>query len=1093
MKKLLLFCFLLSSFFMKGQVNLTTTTYSENLNALNSTGSPTWTDNTTIVGVYSQRSGTGTTIVADAGAGNGGNLYSYGVASATERAIGSLGSGNAAAGSFAHGLRIKNNLGSSIASLSVSYVGEQWRSGGTSAGANTVNFSYQTSTGTALTALSPGTTSVPAGFTAVTSLDFTSPIINSATGALDGNLTANRVAKTATITFSSPIPNGGEILLRWGDPDHTGTDHGLAIDDISITAILPTPTLTATPTTIPAFNYVFGNGPSNAGSYTLSGSVLTPAAGDITVTAPTNFEISKISATTDFADNLLIPYTGGAFTATTIYTRLKAGLAVNSPNPPYAGNITNSGGGASNVTVAVSGTVTSVPPPIITTTGTLSTTFNTVVGTPSTSQSYTVSGVDLVSDIIITAPTDFEIKTGAGAYANMLMLTPSSGSVPTTTIDVRLKGTTEGTFPGNISHASTNVSPDINVAVNGVVGAECGTSTDIATIRASLPAVGGTTTVTVGVIASGTVTGIFGDNKFYLQDATGGIAVFTTGIRTTLGLALGDQVKITGTSGRRNGEAQISAVTCRTKISSGTVPAPVVFDSSTPPLNTDLNTFLAANEGKLIKIISANILSAGTFSSGTSGTNYSITSCNNQGGTEIRVDPGSGTLIGSAIPTVTQDITGIVGHFITADGGTDKLQVFPRSASDLSNSGTTCTVSGGCGVTTFTDSPTQLDVFNWNIEWIGHPTNGPSQSGSGDATQIANAQAVLNGAGADVYMLQEICQYTPADPTDINTSFGKLVQGLNTTFGVNAYSGECSAAVSGSVADANPQRVCIIYKNSVVTKVFSRPMFDGFTPATYPPTGTPSQFWASGRKPFMFMAKVNINNQSDTILFVGLHAKAGSAIADYNRRKYDVRVMYDTLQAQYPTRKTIVLGDLNDDVDRSIASSTANGNVISSYSPFLYTNPDETAIGGTRPNADWNPISKTLSDVFCASTVSFPDYIDHQIISNEMTGTTSSGFKYVPSSVTSFRPTIPNYATTTSDHYATVARFQYFTLPITSVATGNWSSPTTWDCNCVPTATDNVVIDTPHTVTVDAASQAKSINLKGILNYLAPFVLSLGQ
>ena len=150
-----------------------------------------------------------------------------------------------------------------------------------------------------------------------------------------------------------------------------------------------------------------------------------------------------------------------------------------------------------------------------------------------------------------------------------------------------------------------------------------------------------------------------------------------------------------------------------------------------------------------------------------------------------------------------------------------------------------------------------------------------------------------------MYSLQEICQYTPADPTDVNTAFGKLIQGLNNTFGVNAYSGECSAAFSNSVSDPNPQRVCIIYKNSVVTKLFSRPMFDGFTPATYPPTNTPSQFWASGRKPFMFMAKVNINNQSDTILFVGLHAKAGSALEDYNRRKFDVRAMYDTLQAQY--------------------------------------------------------------------------------------------------------------------------------------------------------------------------------------------------
>jgi Family of unknown function (DUF5689) len=911
-----------------------------------------------------------------------------------------------------------------------------------------------------------------------------------------------------TFTSAIVVGNGGKVTFRLypfgttsvsgGTPATGGT---LRFDDVTLngTVVNASPTLTATPTTIPAFNYVSGNGPSTAGSYTLSGSVLTPSAGDITVTAPTNFEVSTTSSTMGFADNLLVPYTGGVLANTTVYARLKAGLPISNT---YGDTIRHSGGGVSMATlpkVRVSGSVTSVPPPVITTSGTLST-FYAVIGTPSASQSYTVEGVNLVSDITITAPTDFEIKTGAGAYANTLMLTPSSGNVPTTTIDVRLKGTNTGTFSGNITNVSTTAST--NIAVTGTVGVSCGVATDIATVRALVPPVASNTGGTTNYTVTGTITGVFGASKFYVQDATGGIAVFSTNVVSLNSLAVGNQVTLSGIPVRFNGEAQINGpiltttptltrdvIPCITKISTGTAPAPLIFNANTPPSGVDLNSFLASNEGSFIKIISANIPSVGTF---VTSTNYTVISCNTQGGTEIRVDAGSTTLIGSTIPTVTQDITAVVGRFINATG-TDKLQIFPRSASDLSNSAITCTVSGGCGVTTFTDSPTQLDVFNWNIEWLGHPSNGPSQSGTNDATQIANARTVLNSVGADVYMLQEICQYNSANPTDNTTAFGKLIEGLNNTFGVNTYSGECSAAVSGSVPDANPQRVCIIYKNSVITKVFSRPMFDGFTPATYPPTGTPSQFWASGRKPFMFMAKVNVNSQSDTILFVGLHAKAGSAIADYDRRKFDVRAMYDTLQAQYPTRKTIVLGDLNDDVDRSIASSTANGNIISSYSPFLYTNPNETAIAGARPNADWNPISKTLSDSFCASTATFSDYIDHQIISNEMSGTTSAGFKYAPASVTSFRPVVINYATTTSDHYPTIARFQYFTLPITSIATGNWSSPTTWDCNCIPTATDNVVIDTPHTVTVDAASQAKSINLKGIINYLAPFVLTLGQ
>ena len=37
---------------------------------------------------------------------------------------------------------------------------------------------------------------------------------------------------------------------------------------------------------------------------------------------------------------------------------------------------------------------------------------------------------------------------------------------------------------------------------------------------------------------------------------------------------------------------------------------------------------------------------------------------------------------------------------------------------------------------------------------------------------------------------------------------------------------------------------------------------------------------------------------------------------------------------------------------------------------------------------------------------------------------------------------------------------------IHSITTGDWSNPLTWDCNCIPTSTDNVVIDSPHIVTL---------------------------
>ncbi len=54
---------------------------------------------------------------------------------------------------------------------------------------------------------------------------------------------------------------------------------------------------------------------------------------------------------------------------------------------------------------------------------------------------------------------------------------------------------------------------------------------------------------------------------------------------------------------------------------------------------------------------------------------------------------------------------------------------------------------------------------------------------------------------------------------------------------------------------------------------------------------------------------------------------------------------------------------------------------------------------------------------------------------------------------------------------------------ITSIATGNWYSTTTWDCNCAPTAAHDVIIAAFHTVTLTDVASVKSvvINANGIL------------
>ncbi len=105
--------------------------------------------------------------------------------------------------------------------------------------------------------------------------------------------------------------------------------------------------------------------------------------------------------------------------------------------------------------------------PTILITGTPLNPFNSTPGMPSAEQSYTVSGFNLTEDIVVTAPSDFEISITSGSnFVSSLSLTPSGGSVSATTIYVRFARTTQGVSSGNITHTSNGATAQ-NVAVSG--------------------------------------------------------------------------------------------------------------------------------------------------------------------------------------------------------------------------------------------------------------------------------------------------------------------------------------------------------------------------------------------------------------------------------------------------------------------------------------------------------------------------------------------------------------------------------------------------------------------------------------------------
>jgi hypothetical protein len=170
------------------------------------------------------------------GTSNTGSFYSFGASGSTERALGDIGSSTTTSGGapLVFGARFTNNTGATHDSFTHDFIGEQWRDGGT------------TTTGSVAQSMTFGWKVAAAniqdtGFTAA-ALGFTSPTFGATSGAaLDGNAAANRLA-TGPVTVSGiNWAPGTDLWIRWEDVDHTGNDHGLAIDDLHFSADVPEP------------------------------------------------------------------------------------------------------------------------------------------------------------------------------------------------------------------------------------------------------------------------------------------------------------------------------------------------------------------------------------------------------------------------------------------------------------------------------------------------------------------------------------------------------------------------------------------------------------------------------------------------------------------------------------------------------------------------------------------------------------------------------------------------------------------------------------------------------------------------------------
>ena len=227
------------------------------------------------------------------------------------------------------------------------------------------------------------------------------------------------------------------------------------------------------PTSLSSFTYVEGSGPSASQSASYTSSALT-SGGTMTITAPTNFEVSSDNST--FSASISNSYTGTTPSGT-FYVRLKSGLSVSSYGPS---NLTISNG-TTSASISCSGSVTSVSsPPVLTATPVSLSDFSYEEGSgPSTpAKTFIVSGTNLIQasgSVTITPPTHYEISvtsatSGFSSSALTLSYT-SSGTFANNTVWVRLKGGfNAGTYNGEVITLSGGGS-SASVTCNGVVTA----------------------------------------------------------------------------------------------------------------------------------------------------------------------------------------------------------------------------------------------------------------------------------------------------------------------------------------------------------------------------------------------------------------------------------------------------------------------------------------------------------------------------------------------------------------------------------------------------------------------------------------------
>jgi endonuclease/exonuclease/phosphatase family metal-dependent hydrolase len=448
----------------------------------------------------------------------------------------------------------------------------------------------------------------------------------------------------------------------------------------------------------------------------------------------------------------------------------------------------------------------------------------------------------------------------------------------------------------------------------------------------------------------------------YMQDGTAGIAVFDTTLHRAV--QIGDSIEVTGplsefqatTNQPGTGLTQISGAGTTVAGAAMARWRRFAVPSVVPvPRVVTVSEVTEAVEGQLVRLNDVTFQTMGVFQGNQ---NYQIRDARAM--TEVRIGART-NLVGLRIPTGNQSVVGVLSQF---RGG---YQVLPRFAADL---GLQVTVNAADTV----PKSRTFDITTWNVRWFGAPRdmNGAMLGPEDSLLQFRNVVRVLDSIDADIVAVQEIA----------NAALFQQISEALPRYGV---------VIAFGIRPPNPafvpQRTGFLYKRSAVDTLRTQLL-------------TLNARFAGGRFPFLLEFNATVLGARRRMNAIVIHAKAGATEEDYQERSDDARALYEAMNTSVVNQNTVLLGDFNDDLTRSIVGGR--------QTPYQLFTQDTTR---------YVAVTAALSRQGLSSQSSGGGMIDNIIVTAPLRSALLQGGEKLenPSYISS-------YFSTTSDHYPVSAR-----------------------------------------------------------------------